>query len=178
MIGIDGYEPVYFEDAAAFRAAHGAFLRTLDGQVLRSGWGIWSAARDEWFADGPLLLLVGDRQVELSAFQLGFAVTCDQIARSAPLRWYVGDGEDDGLGLYWREQSPSPLAEAAGKAVEAVELIECATTIGGGGEGRWVVCGIGLRLGGGYLAVYNALDELGLAAERPVVDRDRRIGPL
>lgn len=106
MLGIDGYEPAFFEDAAAFRAAHGAFLRTLAGQVLWTGWGTWSAACDEWFTDGPLLLLVGDRQVELAAFQLGFTLTRDRIVRSAPIRWYADDGEDDGLRLCWKERSP------------------------------------------------------------------------
>ena len=178
MLGIEDYHPTYFHDAAAFAAAEGPMLRSLIGQVIRNAWSMWSAAGDEWFPDGPVILRVGEhKQVELSAYQLGFGITWRAIDRSKPLRWYVEPGEEDGFQLYWKAQAPEPLRLAVGRCIEGVELWECnAGAVAG--PGQWFLWGVGLPMEGGYLMAHNALDELGLSLKRPEEGTGLRVSRL
>jgi hypothetical protein len=176
MLGINGYSPMVFEDIDAFRATHGGDLKSLVGQQIQTTWAMWSRVDDEWFSDGPVILMVNNRQLELAAFQFGFAITTDAIDRSKPIRWYLGEEEaDDGLGLYWRENAPHLLELSAGKTITAIELFESRVTVGD--AGWWNFDGVGFRLEQGYLAVYNNLDELGLA-DKPQEDQNIRATPL
>lgn len=163
MLGIPDYQPIFFQDAKAFRTAHVDRLQPLVGTRIDNAWSMWSGTNNEWFPDGPVILRVRGPDLELSAFQLGFGITWNAIDRSRPLRWFVQTDEDDGFGLCWKEQAPAPLLAAVGKVINAVELIEGDSDLGG--SHAWLLCGIGFRLAGGYLAVFNALDELGLSSE-------------
>jgi len=176
VLGISGYSPVFFEDIEAFRATHEGDLKSLIGQRIQTTWAMWSRVDDEWFSDGPVILMVNNRQLELAAFQFGFAITNDAIDRGKPIRWYLGEEEaDDGFGLHWRENAPHFLESSAGKTITAIELFE--TRVTREDAEWWNFYGVGFRLKQGYLAVYNNLDELGLSDE-PHEDQNIRATPL
>lgn len=172
MLGIGNYNPTFWKDMTAFRLAEGPRLHALVGEPIRNTWAMWCDAIDEWFCDGPVILQIGSDQLELAAFELGFAATWNIIDRSKPLRWYADKGEDDSLRLCWKEQSPQPLRDAVGKRIDRIELVECQTNLLG--HDGWVFSGIGVSFDGGYIEVFNALDELGIASERRIAPSLRR----
>jgi hypothetical protein len=177
MLGIDNYSPAFHENIEAFIAAHGCNLRSLIGQKIEKTWAMWSRVDDAWFSDGPVILLVNRRQIELAAFQFGFALTFDAIDRGKPLRWCVEvDEAADGLGLFWKEHASHPLEDPVGKTITAIDLFESRVKVGD--AEWWNFDGVGFQLdNGGYLAIYNKLDELGVA-DVPQVGMDVRATPL
>ncbi|MEV6371332.1 hypothetical protein AB0L86_31060 [Micromonospora musae] len=64
----------------------------------------------------------------------------------------------DGFRLVWRDDVPAVSAARCGQRLTAVELLEWA-----GGDLADGTFAVGLRFADGWLTVYNALDENGLA---------------
>lgn len=161
---------VFCTSADALLREHGLLLRSLIGQRLECSWVAWQTEDDEWFNDEPVILRIGGRNVELVLTELSSAwVGVNTIDVESAPNWF--DCWED-YPLAWRKNAHPVLAGASEHIVVGVEVVEylfkTRPVDGSGPEtAAWVLSGLGFDLAnGGYVDLFNALDEHGLSNER------------
>ena len=149
FLGVADWRPQLFVRAADVGAALGDELRALRGQRLEAVWVMWDREGDEWWSDGPVILQIGGRQVEVSVFKSNeLYVSLDAIDRDAGLFW----AED--MELVWRDSPFDELIPFVGQVVERIGCGEYSST-----RARWALVSLDVKLAGGHLAVENGGDE-------------------
>jgi hypothetical protein len=166
-------------DASAVAARHRDQLRRLRGQRIEATWLVWILDLDEWFADLPVVLRIGEQQLEVCARRLDeLSITWDTIDVQVPPRAWV-DWQ-----LRWRRDAHPVLRHAVGQIVREVHLTEHRFTTERvhppdpkwrHTASAWLPGGIWLELDSGHLQVFNALDENGLAGQPPFTGPDFRV---
>lgn len=169
MLGIEHYAPKFLSDKEELIKVHGDTLKSLIGQPILKSWVMWDLIEDEWWAECPVILQIGDRKVELCAWKLDeFSITWDSIDIRTKPNWY----DVDEIRIDWKENAMQELNSCIGKTVQAVEIIEYifeSTVVDslntdelGQTNSGWVLNGLGLVLDDGYVCIYNALDQNGI----------------
>ncbi len=185
MLGITNYEPRFLESTADVLELHGSRLRALIGQRFRETRVVWRLDTDRWFPNCPVVLSVGDHQLEVCAWKLSeFAISWSLIALSHPLDWY---GAGDEIPLQWKKNALPPLAAAENARIEAIHIIEYhhqATVVkhnarpemvGQPLDFGWLLHGLEFTLSTGYLTISNGLDENDVSGEVLTGDAFRKI---
>ncbi|WP_112699369.1 hypothetical protein [Micromonospora noduli] len=153
--GIDGYQPRWLNGEDSVARHHGGRLARLVGRTLRSPWVVWEAEHDEWFADCPVVLDFAGERLEVNHQKFDdLSITWNSVDVTRPPVWSTSDD----FRLVWRDDAPAVLAALRGQRLEAVELLEWA-----GGDLADGSVAVGLRFSDGWLALYNPLDENGIA---------------
>ncbi|WP_239675844.1 hypothetical protein [Natronosporangium hydrolyticum] len=154
--GLAGYQPCWLRGRNQLASRHGPRLQALAGRRLTRTWVVWDETADAWLADCPVVLDFDGERLEVNHQQRDLvSLTWNSIDLRQTPRWSVADQERK---LGWRGDAPEAVAAAHGQQVAAVALLEWT----GEDEARGSVA-VGLRLASGWLTVYNALDENGLA---------------
>ncbi|WP_377273673.1 hypothetical protein [Peterkaempfera sp. SMS 1(5)a] len=171
--GIEGWQPRWWRSAAEVVEFEGAWLRGLVGQAIGGAWGVWIVEEDEWFADLPVLLAFGERQIAMCVNQLDLlSVTEAAVDVASCAAWW------NEWTLQWRSHAHPAMGEAVGRVVTGVGVTEYDLRLTDASSGRvssaWVVTGLVLALGDTGLWVFNAADENGLQCGLPPEDRARR----
>ncbi|RAO09377.1 hypothetical protein GUI43_03718 [Micromonospora noduli] len=116
---------------------------------------MWEAEHDEWFADCPVVLDFAGERLEVNHQKFDdLSITWNSVDVTRPPVWSTSDD----FRLVWRDDAPAVLAALRGQRLEAVELLEWA-----GGDLADGSVAVGLRFSDGWLALYNPLDENGIA---------------
>jgi hypothetical protein len=157
VLGIEGYEPQWHHSARTLAASHRARFARLIGRRLVGAWVMWDLDRGARFTDGPVILGFGDSNVEICHRKFDeCAVTWDKVDMSIPLDWY-----GSGLSLDWRAGADPALDAVTSKRLREVNVIERVM------PSTWrprVLDAVELLFDDGRLAVYNAMDENGIAS--------------
>lgn len=179
FLGIPGYRPGRYRAANQLVSSLGDELRGFVGETLENIWLMWEANEDEWFADGPVILGIGGRQIEVCAFRNDtLLVSLDAIDRSEPLDWCGARESGDALfDLQWmKNPSCGQLPNILGRRVRRIGIGEYAWELSEPlGLPQWLLVSVAFELEGAYFAIDNALDENGLRFEPPAESEDRRI---
>jgi hypothetical protein len=156
VLGIEGYEPQWHHSARTLAAFHRGRFARLIGRRLVGAWVMWDLARDDRFPDGPVILGFGDSNVEITHRKFDeCGISWDQVDMSVPPDWPGAD-----LCLDWRAGADPALEAVTGKRLREVNVIERVM------PSSWrprVLDAVELLFDDGRLAVYNAMDENGLA---------------
>ncbi|MEH7380970.1 hypothetical protein V7138_10855 [Bacillus sp. JJ1533] len=153
MLGIKNYEPNFFSDTTELIKQHAQHLRILIGTKLEGIWTVHEATDGEIWADCPVILGIGGKQVELCSFKDGFSITWNKIDIKKKLNWY---GSEE-LHLVWEKNRVEDLSINLGKQIKEIEIIE--TSPGS-------LHGIGFQMGSSYFSVFNGFDETQFSYER------------
>jgi hypothetical protein len=148
FLGVAGYSPAHIETLGDLPDDDRRQLRALRGQRLIRSWAMWDADEDAWFPDGPVILELEDRRLELAAFKLHICLSWSTIDVQQDVIWCEGST----FQLGWREGALDPL-NALRDPLDDVLAVEY----------RGALNGFAFRAGGAYAEVFNALDELGVA---------------
>lgn len=156
--GIAGYEPCWLNGVDEATGRHGARLRKLVGRRLTGSWVVWDVGDDSWFADCPVVLDFAGERLEVNHQKFDdLSITWNSVDVTRAPAWPTSDG----FPLVWRDDVPQVLAARVGQRLEAVELLEWSGDDMANGS-----VAVGLRFADGWLILYNALDENGLAFGR------------
>jgi hypothetical protein len=161
--GIEDYEPEWLNGRDSITDAHGRRLARLAGRTLRHIWLLWDRNADEWFADAPVLLDIDGERVGIDHQKFDdLCVTWDTIDPTLPIE--ASFDQDSLFDLAWRPEPTPQLAELVGRTLNRVVLLEWA---GGDDDMANGSVAIGFDLTPGWLTIFNALDENGLAFGPP-----------
>jgi hypothetical protein len=153
--GIAGYQPRWLNGVNEVANHHGRRLGGLVGRRLTGTWVVWDADDDEWFADCPVVLDFAGERLEVNHQKFDdLSITWNSVDVTRAPAWPTSDG----FRLVWRDDVPAVLAAGCGQRLAAVELLEWA-----GGDLADGGVAVGLRFADGWLTLYNALDENGVA---------------
>ena len=164
------------DSVEAVRAEHGELLYSLVGKRIEATWVAWDKAEDEWFSEEPVILLIGQTNLEVVFGYLDrLALSVDTIDLEATPDWWCDWGETE-FELEWRQDALPELRGAAGRRIDRVRLVEyrfetetivdrLRPTNVGRKEVSWLLHGLELGLDQGALTIYNALDENGISGD-------------
>jgi hypothetical protein len=153
-LGLPGYRPCWLRGRQELTSRHGHRLRSLVGRRLHRTWVVWDLDADAWFPDCPVVLDLSGEHLEVNHRRF------DELS----LSWntidltHAPDWAAAGSRLVWRDDAPTGAAAVSGAVVESVALLDW----DGDGLSRGSVA-VGLRFPAGWLTVYNACDENGVA---------------
>lgn len=164
MLGIKDYEPIFYTDINEFINFHGDSLRQLIGSTIEGIWTVHEISDGEFWADCPVILVVGGRQLEFCSFNdREIAVTWNEIDLKEKLDWY---GNDE-LNLEWRKNAFGNFSLFIGKQMEEIEVIEMTQEAidskGNVLHSNLLLNGLGFGIGSSYFSIYNAFDETGIS---------------
>jgi len=145
MLGIKNYNPKFYTEPPHIIRDYKVRLDKLKGKKIEEIWVVWNQDDDEWFNNLPVIIKIGDCQLELCAFKTDeFAVSFDEINMSNEIDYF-----GTGIVLKWEKNKLIEFDKCISQRIVTVEIIE------------WLTCfiGIGFNLEDGYLAVCNGLDE-------------------
>jgi hypothetical protein len=178
FLGIQDYAPSQYQSAEQLESELGAELHNLIGMPLESVWLMWDAIDDEWFADGPVILGLGGRQLEVCAYRFEtLFVSLDAIDRSKPLDWYAGaDSDGAPFDLRWVENPPiDGLNDIVGRKIQRIGAGEYAWELSETMSlPPWHLASMEFELEGACFAIENALDENALRFSAPAESEIRR----
>ncbi|MED4019188.1 hypothetical protein [Sutcliffiella cohnii] len=160
MLGIKDYEPIFYTDINEFINFHGDSLRKLIGSTIEGIWTVHEISDGEFWADCPVILVVGGRQLEFCSFNdREIAVTWNEIDLKEKLDWY---GNDE-FNLEWRKNAFGNFSLYIGKQMEEIEVIEMTQEAidskGNVLHSNLLLNGLGFGIGSSYFSIYNAFDE-------------------
>ncbi|AXI00933.1 hypothetical protein DV702_15180 [Sporosarcina sp. PTS2304] len=164
MLGIKDYNPKFYTDKNEFIKEHGATLKSLIGSNLREVWTVHEASDGEFWADCPVILLIGEKQLEFCSFKDDeIAVTWDEIDLKETVDWY-GDQE---LNLEWRKNAIENTALFIGRQIEKIEVIEMTQEAIDAKDNLihsnvWL-SGLGFSVRECYVSIFNTFDETGFS---------------
>ena len=100
MLGIKNYTPTFYDDKGEFIKNHKAMLKSLIGLSFREVWTVHEVSDGEFWADCPVILVIGDHQLEFSSFNdREIAITWNEIDLKEKLDWY----NNPEVKLEWRK---------------------------------------------------------------------------
>lgn len=121
MLGIKDFEPNFFTDPNTLTNVYGTTLLGLIGKEIQDYWVMWDCKENEWYADGPVILKIDNRNFEFCAYQLDeFSLTVDSIDLSKPLDWY---GMGDELPLIWKKNPIAEVNRQIGRKIESINIL-------------------------------------------------------
>lgn len=167
---ISDYAPKFFDKTEEFLRAHRSLLRNLIGKTITDSYIIWDLDLDKWFSDGPIVLVIGNTQVELKASQTDmYSLTTNSIDLNQPLdKDYVGDGS---VQLFeWRINTLKEIAKVLNKRIDEVYIIEYDSHYQDPegkkiGHTGFMLHGLCFRFGNEFLQMYTGLDTNGVSNE-------------
>ena len=143
------------------------------GRRVAETWTVWDLEHDEWFADLPVVLRLNHGpQLEVCWEKLDdLSVTWNTIDVTVKPRAWVE------WPLEWRQAAHPALAAIADATLEQISATSFRLVTGNVADPRdthavWLTTGLWLATSHGDLHIFNALDENGLAAQRPSRDTD------
>jgi len=150
-----------------------ARLRSLTGHRITETWTVWDLEHDEWFADLPVVLCLDHGpQLEVCWEQFdNLSITWNTIdVRLTPRAWVEWP-------LEWRQAAHPALTAIADATVDEVAATSSRfatenTAEPLGTEPTWLTTGLWLTTSRGDLHIFSALDENGLASQRPSRDSE------
>ncbi|MBJ7557026.1 hypothetical protein [Marinomonas spartinae] len=156
MSWIQGYNPEWVEDKEAAIELVKSYSRKWIGNTISSSYVGWFSPDNEWDENLPIVLIIGDVQYEICWQKFdSLAITSKQIN----LYHCICSGE---LTPYKRNYHEA-INKCLEKEIVSVELGMSSMTL----EGKVLpmINSIDFHLVGGFLTIYNALDENGLSNE-------------
>ncbi len=93
MLGINKYELNCFSKIVDIEEIYGQIFNALIGQSIHSYFVQWNQNENNWNEDGPIILLINEKQYEFTAYQLEYSLTIDKINLTNKLDWYGGGNE-------------------------------------------------------------------------------------
>ncbi|MBP7262230.1 MAG: hypothetical protein KBB37_13180 [Bacteroidia bacterium] len=180
MLGIPDYEPNFFDRVDIFIKVFSDQLNQTIGLTLEDYWLMWQTQDNEWYNDGPVILKIGNRQFEFTAYKLDeFSLTFDKIDLNKKLDWY-GAGAD--IPLVWKNKCNTGMNKLIGRKITDISVVAYnfistviddkvnPKNIGRIDETGFMLHGIefkfekrGLFDNNNFLQIFNALDSNGVA---------------
>ena len=141
----------FFQTAAELLDQESESLARLIGRDIRECW-IAIDSDGSWFNDEPAVLLFDDLQLEIAVYQIGLlSITWNSIDLGQSPNWLGCWEQIDGL--RWQRATQPEFQHATGKSIHSLLIASDDTG----------VAGIQVAHDGGFLSIFNALDELGVA---------------
>ena len=121
MLGISKYKPNFHTNADNFKNEFNQTLSDLIGKRIERFWVMWDTKRNEWLADGPIVLEIDGKRFELTAFQLDeFSLTINSFELTDKLDWY---GMGDEMPLIWKENGNADLIKNLNKSIIGINIL-------------------------------------------------------
>jgi hypothetical protein len=166
---VSGWRPEFLSADKQFDRYSGR-LRALVGRSLIEAWTVWVVG-DRWFADLPVVLRFDDgTQLEVCWEKFDdLSITWNTIdVGTTPRAWVT-------WALEWRRNADEALLSTVGGTVMDIRatafLFETQNAQDPSDRSAaWLTAGLWLTTDRGDLHIFNALDENGLATERPPQD--------
>ena len=161
------YTPDYIDTVSELIAKKAALLKPLVGQRLLSSYVVWDIVENEWFFDGPVILIFEEKQIELCCNKLEeISITsgATDIGANQIISW-------DPEGPYeWRKNALEEINYVIDSALEKINIIEFEFTTWPAGENssspntssNWILNGLDFYFSKGFFTFFNALDENGI----------------
>jgi hypothetical protein len=159
-------------------------LAALVGRVLETGWVAWDVDEECWFSIEPVVLRIGESQLDVALDLSMLWLDSDSIDVNAPVD---ASFDEDGYVVAWKQDGHPALDLARGRAVVGVYAIEfeahffaAEAAPGASPDGAWWLGGLGLELeGGGVLELVSNVDENFMSNQRSAGERVRltRLAP-
>ena len=136
-------------------------LVPLIGQRITGAW-IATDSKGDWFNDEPVVIGLGDIQLEIAVYQVGLlAITWNSIDLSRCANWL---GCWDDLEVRWQSATSRMFALAIGQRILRIHVA----------DGPSGVDALQFEHDNGVLTLYNACDELG-AGDQPLDPNNYRL---
>ncbi|KGR80094.1 hypothetical protein [Ureibacillus sinduriensis] len=160
MLGIKNYNPKFYTDKNEFMKKHSDTLKSLIDSNLREVWTVHETSDGEFWADCPVILVIGEKQLEFCSFKDNeIGVTWGEIDLKVKLDWY-GNQE---LNLEWRKNAIENISSFIGSRIEEIEVIEMAQETFDSKDNllqsNLLLNGLGFYMRESYFSIFNALDE-------------------
>ena len=161
------YTPDYIDSTTELIRQKAGILKALIGQELSSSFLVWDTEENEWFWDGPVILIFGNTQLELCCNKLEeISITSNtvNIHEKPHIDW-----DPDG-NYKWRENSLEEINSVLGNKLENIYVVEFEFTTHPVGEkpnssnatSNWILNGLDFYFKEGFFSFFNALDENGI----------------
>ena len=161
---IKGYRPQWINDKEDAIKMLQTFASAWVGATIEKTYVGWFTEYDNWYQDFPVILVVGGKQYEICWYKADdLSITEDQIDIE---NWNAPDER-----VVIRQDALPELERAIGKTITGVELGESEI------NGTAIINSVNLILEGGYLTIFNNLDENGVSNE-PNSDTYQRNHPV
>ena len=154
MSWINGYYPDWVLNREEAEKLISHWSKSWVGKSIEESFVGWYPQDDSWFADLPIMLIIGGEQVEICWQQFdSLSITKNQLSREKCITY----GEEY---PYKRNALPE-LTASIGKTILAVKLGMSSMTI----EDKTLpmINSVDFHLEGGFLSIYNSLDENGVS---------------
>lgn len=133
MLGIKNYTLNPLGEFKELESQMKSQLKELIGQHINSYYLQWDSSiaskgqgdlpNSAWNEDGPIVLCIGNKQFEFTAYQLDYSLTINQIDLIKPLNWY----DDDDLNLQWKENPIQTINNILFKPIKSIYVLEFLT---------------------------------------------------
>lgn len=153
---IEGYCPNWVHDKDTALELLESFAREWVGKSIDSTYVGWYTEDDTWYEDIPIVLIIGEKQYEICWHEFDdLSITENQLNLNSCMV--------SGLSIPMRKNSLPVLNKAIGKTILGVELGE--SEMSADDKKTRIINSVNFILEAGYLTVFNALDENGVADE-------------
>lgn len=161
---IAGYRPIWINDREEAIKELQTFAVAWVGSKIEKTYVGWFIEDNSWYEDIPIVLVIGGKQYEICWNKFDdLAITQGQIDVKNCI---VSGGK-----IPMKENALPELERAIGNTIVGVELGESEM------NGSAIINSVNLILEGGYLTIYNNLDENGVSSE-PCSDASQRNHPI
>ncbi|MFC1751190.1 hypothetical protein ACFL2V_20595 [Pseudomonadota bacterium] len=164
------FKPEYISNTQKFLDKKREFLLAFIGSELKESWAVWDLEDDEWFKDGPILLIFENSKMVFCTNKLEeLSVTNEDInLTSKPnVSWAEFD-------LAWRKNPIKEINNLLGKDLKKMYVTESEFTgsveesknnpeLVGTRVSEWYLSGLDMEFSGGCISLFNALDENGVS---------------
>ena len=156
---ITHHQQSFYESARELLSYESERLSQLVGRSPKSAW-LARESDGTWFNDEPAILVFDDMQIEIAVYQVGLlAITWNTVDVHSPANWLgCWDWPDDDV--QWKIVDDGPIQCVIGQRLKAIHIVDYNSH--GFGCGAHAVQ---FHFDSNVLAIYNALDELGVSNE-------------
>jgi len=150
MSWINGYNPDWIVNRVDAEKLLSSWSKNWIGNSIEESFVGWYPPDDSWFADLPIILIIGGEQIEICWQKFdSLSITKNQLSRNK----CISSGEE----YPYKVNALPELAASIGKTILAVKLGMSSMTI----EDITlpIINSVDFYLAGGFLSIYNALDE-------------------
>ncbi|MDC8003413.1 hypothetical protein POV27_05085 [Aureisphaera galaxeae] len=163
MLGIPSFKPKFHNNAESFKNEFDKTLSELMGKKIEKFWLMWNIKKDEWLADGPVVLEIDEKRFEFTAYQLDeFSMTINSFELSEKLDWYGGGDE---IPLAWKENPKAELRNSLNRTIKGINILTY-DFYEENNESEYVLIGVEFVLEKesesdkeNFFSIYNGLDQ-------------------
>ena len=157
MSWIEGYSPQWVLKKQEALETVSRFGERWIGRTIEETYVGWYSKDDSWYADLPVILVIGGEQFDVCWQKFdSLSITNGQLSKYCCKSY----GEE----FPYRKDALVELSCSVGKKIEAVELGMSSMTLDG--ELIPMINSLDFYLVGGFLSIFNALDENGVTNVR------------